>query len=321
MTTQTNKTNITIDLLNEHKTLLQYNALKILDPQKCSNTEKLQLETISLMSYMIDYLQTLSQTVTSLQNEHQSQQQVLNFTFDNLPKDESEIEIPEQNYEDVIKVIKQIEAEELKHLEEENQINQQNTIDIQQKQNNEKDDKTSKIEMIETKELKPYYHHLQEWCGKTHSRIIYEGTISDAEEYWNITKNLSNVMIVIQTSDDYFFGSYHSNLPSKQDEWIKMDQHHFVFTLSNPHELKPQKFVPLKNNYQLYYVYNDNEKENILWVNYCYWITCDNIVYVWHHFPDYFNDTYGLGGKLFLGDVDWDNPYEIKKIYLLEWFD
>ena len=77
----------------------------------------------------------------------------------------------------------------------------------------------------------------------------------------------------------------------------------------------------MKNNYQIYFVYNDNDKDNVVWINYCYWITSDNIVYSWHHFPDYFNDTIGLGGKLFLGDVDWDNPYEIKKVYLLEWIE
>ena len=69
------------------------------------------------------------------------------------------------------------------------------------------------------------------------------------------------------------------------------------------------------------FIYGDNDLENVVWINYCYWITSENVVYLWHHFPDNYIDTSGLGGKLFVGEIDWDNPNEIKKVYILEWFD
>ncbi|EKE39597.1 hypothetical protein ENUP19_0229G0010 [Entamoeba nuttalli] len=278
-------------LLCEHTQILQQNVLKVINPNKCSPTEAIQLEIISLISSIVDYLNNQKQTIEEIIKKVCECSQPLNETINvdpcqelcliiEKPKDRiSEFELP-------------------------------GPLPLPKEFNKLNDD---------FGEITPYYSHLKEWCRKSEAHIIFEGKDLTSKTFWQLTKNLNNMMVVIQTEDNYMFGSYHSVLPKSQDVWIQDDPNHFVFTLINPNHVKPCRFDPLPTNNNLLFIYGDNDTDNVVWVNYCYWITCDNVIYLWHHFPEYYIDTTGFGGDLFVGCVDWDNPNEIKKVYVLEW--
>ncbi|KAL7713900.1 TLDc domain-containing protein [Entamoeba marina] len=273
-----------LQTLQDHSILLQQNVMKVINPSQCTPTETIQLQTISLLTDLVKYISECNTSKTSTK---------INLQFNELQQSESSINTDFQ---------KESRSVPSRHDKDEpisiDKINSENLININQ-----------------------YMSDLKQWTGKREAKMIFEGNDLTSQNFWKMVKDLKNLMIIVETSDDFLFGSYHSQLPSSQDEWIHEDINHFVFTLNNPHNIKPTHFLPIPTNEELLFVYGDNDKDNVVWVNYCYWICGDNIAYVWHHFPDWYLDTSSLGGDIFVGDVDWDNPNEIRKVYVMEWLD
>lgn len=274
----------TFSLIQQHAKMLQENALKVFNPKACTTSETIQLETISLLSSIVDYLQEQMLNPPSIGEVPPA----IVPPLTEQPSVQLNSEVVER------KIDKQIES---------------NCLLIQ----------PQTTTVCPVPELSMYYSSLQEWTQRKEARVVYSSDNLTPSTFWQLTKGLNNLMIIVKTVDDFIFGSYHSILPDSQDTWVRDDPEHFVFTLNNPHGIKPTHFYPLPSNHDLLFIYNDNDVENVAWVNYCYWICSDNVVYVWHHFPDNYIDTIGLGGDLFVGDVDWDNSSAIKCVYLLEW--
>ncbi|ELP94456.1 hypothetical protein EIN_047490 [Entamoeba invadens IP1] len=252
------------EVLKKHSKMLQQNALKIIDPTKCDPHDALLLETISLLTSVVDYLKMKQQDSIDLTHKIEK-----------------------------LETIEEVEKHE--HM------------------------KQPVEESLSMGSIGTYYNTLQEWTGMSEARVVFEGNNLTPKLFWSLTKKLKNMMIVVETVDGYMFGSYHTVLPPTQDVWVNDDKQHFVFTLNNPTNYPPTRFAPLPTNGDLLFVYGDNDTENVVWVNYCFWICMDNVVFLWHHFSEKYEDTSKLGGDLFVGVKDWDFPNEIKKVVVLEW--
>ena len=87
---------------------------------------------------------------------------------------------------------------------------------------------------MNTKEISSivrYYEYMKEWTNKTKFKLIYS---SDKDELNASTFNAKvgnkeNVMIIVFTSKNYIFGSYHSKIP-EQSSMISSDSNHFAFS-------------------------------------------------------------------------------------------
>ena len=303
--------------LLEHIQLLQQNALKVINPQSCSPRDKLDLEIISVLTSVIDYLkerEVFNEELATCQFEANvmndakiklNQTERVNVDNKQVEKKEETQEKKENNEIKDNAVTKDGKDIKYKEVPLDNPVPQPSFL--------------KKHKQLSMGKLTQYYEELKKWTKKSEASLIYEGCDLTSKSFWEKCSNLKNMMIVVETTDGYMFGSYHTVLPKTQDVWVDKDDSHFVFTLKNPYSINPTMFEPIPENDNRLFVYGDNDNENVVWVNYCYWICADNTAYLWHHFADWYNDTTELGGNVFTGGIDWDNPVEIENVYILEW--
>lgn len=67
-------------------------------------------------------------------------------------------------------------------------------------------------------------------------------------DFFNVCSNVSRLLIIVKTVSGYIFGGFTSSGFDMGNE-DKIDNHSFLFTISNPHNLKPVKLVSKYNKF------------------------------------------------------------------------
>ncbi|UJR18057.1 hypothetical protein I4U23_004957 [Adineta vaga] len=96
-----------------------------------------------------------------------------------------------------------------------------------------------------------YQKKLNEFYGHPEKKweIIYKATVDgfDAKDFHRCSDNKGPTITVIQSKgENYLFGGY-TEIPWTSDNYYKKDPKAFLFTLRNPHDIKPTKFL-IKSN-------------------------------------------------------------------------
>ncbi|CAF3659459.1 unnamed protein product [Rotaria sordida] len=93
---------------------------------------------------------------------------------------------------------------------------------------------------------KEHCKKLNEFYGKTNQRweLIYKATRDgfDADIFHSRCNNKGPTMTIIQSNNNYLFGGY-TTIPWTSDGSYKNDTTAFLFTLTNPHNLPPTKYL------------------------------------------------------------------------------
>ncbi|ELP93104.1 hypothetical protein EIN_053490 [Entamoeba invadens IP1] len=97
--------------------------------------------------------------------------------------------------------------------------------------------------------LTTFYNTLSSWVGLNYYDIVYDSD-EDGKMARDINSNicgLTDVMIVVISSEGYSFGCYnHKKIPKagKSYKYIKFDKKYFAFSLRSPNSPEPKKFKP-----------------------------------------------------------------------------
>ncbi|CAF4312820.1 unnamed protein product, partial [Rotaria sordida] len=93
---------------------------------------------------------------------------------------------------------------------------------------------------------KEHQKKLNEFYGKTNQRweLIYKATRDgfDANTFHSRCNNKGPTMTIIQSNNNYLFGGY-TTIPWTSDDSYKNDTTAFLFTLTNPHNIPPTKYL------------------------------------------------------------------------------
>ena len=166
------------------------------------------------------------------------------------------------------------------------------------------------------KELKQI---LEEWTGKSIFVTLFDTDIDEfsSRSFWRSIKGRSNVMILIQTCDNYLFGSYHSTLPECQEKY-REDNDHFVFTIRNPKNYPPTKFTIKKDwKHRNLYVYGDDQISDVFFVFGCFLICNNNESFIKTIFNSAYTHDWDVDASMFVGNV-WDNYFDIERLLCIQ---
>jgi hypothetical protein len=146
---------------------------------------------------------------------------------------------------------------------------------------------------------------LNEFYGKTNQQweLIYKASRDgfDANAFHSRCNNKGPTMTIIQSNNNYLFGGY-TAVPWTSDGSYKNDTTAFLFTLTNPHDIPPTK-----------YLINPSQSANAVYHNSSYGPTfgSGHDIYLangsnsnnssYTNFPSGYTDTTGKGNATFTG--------------------
>ncbi len=147
---------------------------------------------------------------------------------------------------------------------------------------------------------------LNEFYGKMHQQweLIYKASRDgfDANAFHTRCDNKGPTMTIIQSNNNYLFGGY-TSIPWTSDNSYKNDTTAFLFTLTNPHNIPPTKYL-IKPGTGTYAVNH--------YSTYGPTFGGGNDIYLsspsnandssYSAFPYSYTDTTGQGNKTFTGD-------------------
>ncbi|CAF4311702.1 unnamed protein product, partial [Rotaria sordida] len=94
---------------------------------------------------------------------------------------------------------------------------------------------------------KEHQKKLNEFYGKTNQRweLIYKATHDgfDANTFHSRCNNKGPTMTIIQSNNNYLFGGYTAIPWTSEGDSYKNDTTAFLFTLTNPHNIPPTKYL------------------------------------------------------------------------------
>jgi hypothetical protein len=146
---------------------------------------------------------------------------------------------------------------------------------------------------------------LNEFYGKSNQQweLIYKASRDgfDANAFHSRCDNKGPTMTIIQSNNNYIFGGY-TSIPWTSDNAYKNDTTAFLFTLTNPHNISPTKYL-INSGYVGYAVYHYSSYgptfgygHDISLVNAS---NSNNSSYA--KFPNSYTDTTGKGNNTFTG--------------------
>ena len=169
--------------------------------------------------------------------------------------------------------------------------------------------------------ISQYLTTLKEWSGYTTPTILYS---TETEELSARTLNSKingkrNLYFIVEDMNNNLFGSYHSHLPTEKEykQHSSEDQHHFVFTLHNPHNIPPTRYYPTEHNDHISYLYQNDDINNVFNVQYCYGIVSRNKVFIYENIIRYYKDIPQPPSCILLtGNANYFD--DIKHFYIIE---
>ena len=166
-----------------------------------------------------------------------------------------------------------------------------------------------------------YLSQLKEWSNHSNYTILYSTETEElsARTLNSKIKGKRNLYFIIEDTNNNIFGSYHSILPNEKEykQHSSEDQHHFIFTLHNPHNIQPTRYYPTDHNDHISYLYQEYDINNVFNVQYCYGIVSRNKAFVYENIIKYYKDIpQPPGCILLIGNA---NCFiDIKHFYIIE---
>ena len=164
-----------------------------------------------------------------------------------------------------------------------------------------------------------YTEIIEEWTGKKIYQILYDTDIDEfsSRSFWRSIKGRTNIMIIIQTSKNYVFGSYHSLLPNRQEMYTE-DNEHFVFTIRNPKEYPPTKFMIKKEwNKKSLYIYGDDQISDVFFVFGCFLICNNGESFIKKIFNYTYKHDRDIDATIFVGNV-WEEYFDVERLICVQ---
>ncbi|KAL7717203.1 hypothetical protein QTN25_005473 [Entamoeba marina] len=203
------------------------------------------------------------------------------------------------------------DTEIITKFDEENLQNQLNALEFDKEEN------------LRKGVINSYLPQLQQWTGHSHYRIIYNSKVDgmSTDTFNNRVCLKKKVMIMIFTTDGNLFGSYHSKRipPTGGEGFVCDDSNHFVFTLRNPFNVPPTKFVRRNTSGPSLGInftgFKSLDNESVLVTSrWCYYIR-ENESNISMSFSSVYADTVGKDYFIFTGST----VIKLDLVIALEW--
>ncbi|EDR25275.1 hypothetical protein EDI_034480 [Entamoeba dispar SAW760] len=170
--------------------------------------------------------------------------------------------------------------------------------------------KKSDIDKIKVRDysMVDYISYLKQWTNKSHFKIIYDSSIDELSLRGlnSKIKGLTDVLLLVETDNNDLFGSFTATrVPIVRHEehttFFGKDPGFFVFTLRNPHNIQPIKFIK-KDCYKTMMFWNQpNELDAVISAILCFRISDGGKSMIMNQFKDFYDDPTGLGDDVFTG--------------------
>ena len=147
--------------------------------------------------------------------------------------------------------------------------------------------------------VQQYIQYLKEWSGKETCTIIYsnENEELSARIVNSKIQGKKNLYFIIEDCQGNIFGSYHSFIPTEYEKKVHQqeDHHHFIFTLKNPYNILPTKYLPTEHNDHILSLYQNYDINNVMNVQYCYGISTQRGVFLYENIINYYQNIPSQG--------------------------
>ena len=164
---------------------------------------------------------------------------------------------------------------------------------------------------------------LCEWTGLEGFTILYD---SDSDQFTAASFNKKvcghkGVMVVVVTNEGNVFGCFSSltlPMPEKKDAWLVDDMNYFVFTLVNPSNTPPTRFLLKHPGTQSVMISPNVSRKWVFANNTGFGLKQNDQSYVAENFTKWYNDPTGMGADIFTGS-HFPSTFKISKLIALEW--
>ncbi|ELP90153.1 hypothetical protein EIN_406070 [Entamoeba invadens IP1] len=162
---------------------------------------------------------------------------------------------------------------------------------------------------------------LKQWLHFPNYKVVYSSEEEEvsARQINSKIEGKSDITIVITTTDGNVFGSYHQN-PIKKKPLKFYDRHiqrggYFLFTITNPYNIPPTRFVT-KNMDDYLVLYSDDNPNSLISMCYVYDLKLNGST-INTDFPFYYNTEYP--STIFTGSVI-PTTFNFENIIILQWY-
>ncbi|ELP93102.1 hypothetical protein EIN_053470 [Entamoeba invadens IP1] len=164
---------------------------------------------------------------------------------------------------------------------------------------------------------------LEKWTGCDSCRVIYDSTNGfTADTLWGALRLANSVALIVETTENDVFGSFHGVIPMHQHFNVSVDSSHFLFTFSNKFNTGHVKFPVLPTNTKMLDVFKGYNSW-VYGIEKGFWIHAQhNKSYVCSTsangpLTDGYEDPTLMGGVVFTGSV-YPQRFTTKRIIGLE---